>query len=178
MPRDQRIDGRIWTLRSHRRGVRASHLLPQARQLQRQDSQYAADQSHYRVGLREHAGLDEVAVATGPAGDTESFIWDDNHAADAALLHRASARASLACAAIDQSAPDALNLDCPLKLKDVVFACLRRRRFGMKFARRDPAFGDWIVPFAEIDHARSPLPILAIPLMSALSPCAGYWCSG
>ncbi|WP_426425717.1 hypothetical protein [Bradyrhizobium genosp. A] len=81
-------------------------------------------------------------------------MQDDNYAADAALLRRAGAKASLACAAIDQSAPDALNLDRPLKLEDVVLVCVRRSGFGMKFTRPDPAFGDRIVPFARIDHAR------------------------
>ncbi|MET3990331.1 hypothetical protein ABIB94_002400 [Bradyrhizobium sp. JR7.2] len=35
------------------------------------------------------------------------------------------ARSSVAGAAIDKCAPDALNFDGPLQLKDVVLACMR-----------------------------------------------------
>lgn len=42
-------------------------LLPHARELERQQSQHAADQSDHRVGLREHSGLDEDLARDGEA---------------------------------------------------------------------------------------------------------------
>ncbi|BAC49365.1 blr4100 [Bradyrhizobium diazoefficiens USDA 110] len=77
---------------------------------------------------------------------------NDNGAADGGFLCRA--RASVACAAIDERAPDALDLDRPLKLEDMVLARWGGCRLRAGFARRDPAFGYGIVPSAETDHVR------------------------
>ncbi|MDA9430969.1 hypothetical protein [Bradyrhizobium sp. CCBAU 51627] len=52
----------------------------------------------------------------------------------------ACTNASLACAAIDQGAPDALDFEIPLKLDDVVFGRVGGSDFEEMFARRDPAF--------------------------------------
>src|SRR6266567_6326198 len=95
------------------------------------------------------------------------------HRTRASTSARTSARTSLACAAIDQRPPDALNLDCPLKLEDVVLAGVGGWCCGAGFARRDPALCDRIVPFADIDQGRLSC---VIPLVSAPIPCAGCWC--
>ncbi|QHP70860.1 hypothetical protein EI171_28385 [Bradyrhizobium sp. LCT2] len=78
---------------------------------------------------------------------------NDNSAADGGFL-RCCARASIACAAIDERAPDALDFDRPLKLQDVVLARWGGWRLRAGFARHDPAFGYRIVPLAETDHVR------------------------
>lgn len=66
-------------------------------------------------------------------------------------------RTSAACAAIDQRSPDALDFDGPLEFDDVVLAHFRRCRLLARFARRDPALGDGIVPLAQINQLVSPL---------------------
>ncbi|MCK1392287.1 hypothetical protein [Bradyrhizobium sp. 1] len=76
-----------------------------------------------------------------------------NGAINSGFRHDAR-KTSISRAAIDQRAPDALDFDCLLEFEDVVLACMGRCSFGAGFARRDPALGDRIVPFAEIEHAR------------------------
>src|SRR6185369_14180271 len=81
---------------------------------------------------------------------------------------RGCVRASVACAAIDERAPDAPDFDRPLKLQDVVLARLGGCSLKAGFARCDPAFGYGIVPLAEIDHVRfssfqSPRCLIAYP---------------
>lgn len=78
-----------------------------------------------------------------------------NGAAGGGLIRRGvRAKPSVAGAAVDQCAPDALDFDGPLQLKDVVLACRRGFFLQSWFTRCDPALGYRIVPFADIDQVR------------------------
>jgi hypothetical protein len=52
-----------------------------------------------------------IAAATRLAGDTGTFMRDDEDTADGCCRRGEAGQASLACTAIDQRAPDALDLD-------------------------------------------------------------------